>query len=160
MTTNATPRGRTGGGRVRMEGRAARSTTSSSSRNSSGSSGVFHSQVRRVGQEHDERGNKLQRCHLTRPPPFFFLFLFPGTMFFGTCRADLALLCAVLVAVASGRRSSPEQEDVEDKISSARCSSRCLTLHMTQLTAAFRHLQVRVSPRRLHASSQQSWKDV
>ncbi|XP_075872134.1 anosmin-1b isoform X3 [Nelusetta ayraudi] len=56
------------------------------------------------------------------------------------CRATLALLCA-LAAVACGRRSSPEQEDVEDKINSARCSSRCLTLHMTQLTAAFRHLQ-------------------
>uniref|UniRef100_A0A671W394 Anosmin 1b n=1 Tax=Sparus aurata TaxID=8175 RepID=A0A671W394_SPAAU len=56
------------------------------------------------------------------------------------CRAGLVLLCAVL-AVTRGRRSSPEQEDVEEKINSARCTSRCLTLHMTQLTAAFRHLQ-------------------
>ncbi|XP_027145685.1 anosmin-1b [Larimichthys crocea] len=56
------------------------------------------------------------------------------------CRAALVLLCAVL-AVTRARRSSPEQEDVQEKINSARCSSRCLTLHMTQLTAAFRHLQ-------------------
>ncbi|XP_078114697.1 anosmin-1b [Sander vitreus] len=56
------------------------------------------------------------------------------------CRAVLVLLCAVL-AVTSARRSSPEQDDVQEKINSARCTSRCLTLHMTQLTAAFRHLQ-------------------
>ncbi|XP_076617934.1 anosmin-1b isoform X1 [Chaetodon auriga] len=56
------------------------------------------------------------------------------------CRAGLVLLCAVL-AVTRARRSSPEQEDVQEKINSARCTSRCLTLHMTQLTAAFRHLQ-------------------
>lgn len=57
------------------------------------------------------------------------------------CRAGLVLLCAVL-AVTRARRSSPEQEDVQEKINSARCTSRCLTLHMTQLTATFRHLQV------------------
>ncbi|KAM9358138.1 anosmin-1b [Symphorus nematophorus] len=56
------------------------------------------------------------------------------------CRPGLVLLCAVL-AVSLARRSSPEQEDVQEKINSARCTSRCLTLHMTQLTAAFRHLQ-------------------
>nr|XP_046248073.1 anosmin-1b [Scatophagus argus] len=56
------------------------------------------------------------------------------------CRAALLLLCAVLT-VSRARRSSPEQEDVQEKINSARCTSRCLTLHMTQLTAAFRHLQ-------------------
>ncbi|XP_033476734.1 anosmin-1b [Epinephelus lanceolatus] len=56
------------------------------------------------------------------------------------CRAALVLLCAVL-AVTRARRSSPEQEDVQEKINSARCTSRCLTLHMTQLTTAFRHLQ-------------------
>ncbi|XP_035508718.1 anosmin-1b [Morone saxatilis] len=56
------------------------------------------------------------------------------------CRAGLVLLCAAL-AVSRARRSSPEQEDVQEKINSARCTSRCLTLHMTQLTAAFRHLQ-------------------
>ncbi|XP_003978488.2 anosmin-1b [Takifugu rubripes] len=56
------------------------------------------------------------------------------------CRAGVVLLCAAL-AVSLARRSSPEQEDVQEKIHSARCTSRCLTLHMTQLTAAFRHLQ-------------------
>uniref|UniRef100_A0A8C6UTT2 Anosmin 1b n=1 Tax=Neogobius melanostomus TaxID=47308 RepID=A0A8C6UTT2_9GOBI len=52
----------------------------------------------------------------------------------------LLRLCA-LVSVAVARRTSPEHEDVQDKINSARCTSRCLTLHMTQLTAAFRHVQ-------------------
>ncbi|XP_031715513.1 anosmin-1b [Anarrhichthys ocellatus] len=56
------------------------------------------------------------------------------------CRTAFVLLCAVL-AVTRARRSSPEQEDVQEKIGSARCTSRCLTLHMTQLTTAFRHLQ-------------------
>ncbi|XP_029939421.1 anosmin-1b [Salarias fasciatus] len=56
-------------------------------------------------------------------------------------RAGLALLCALLLALTRARRSSPEQEDVQEKMNSARCTSRCLTLHMTQLTAAFRHLQ-------------------
>lgn len=60
------------------------------------------------------------------------------------CRAGLVLLCVAL-ALSVARRSSPEQEDVEEKIHSARCASRCLTLHMTQLTAAFRHLQVQTS---------------
>ncbi|XP_061594734.1 anosmin-1b isoform X2 [Cololabis saira] len=54
-------------------------------------------------------------------------------------RAGVALLCALL-AVARPRRA-PEPEDVQERISSARCSSRCLSLHMTQLTAAFRHIQ-------------------
>ncbi|KAM9762037.1 anosmin-1b [Menidia menidia] len=52
----------------------------------------------------------------------------------------LLLLCALL-ALACARRSSPEPQDVQEKINSARCTSRCLSLHMTQLTAAFRHLQ-------------------
>ncbi|KAM6921873.1 anosmin-1b [Xenentodon cancila] len=55
-------------------------------------------------------------------------------------RAGVVLLCAVL-AVARTRRSFPEPEDVQEKINSARCTSRCLSLHMTQLTAAFRHIQ-------------------
>ncbi|KAM9383711.1 anosmin-1b isoform 2-T2 [Pholidichthys leucotaenia] len=54
--------------------------------------------------------------------------------------AGLALLCSVLAA-SGARRTSPEQEDVREKMLSARCTSRCLTLHMTQLTAAFRHVQ-------------------
>ncbi|KAI3368580.1 hypothetical protein L3Q82_025581 [Scortum barcoo] len=57
-------------------------------------------------------------------------------------RAGLLLLCAaVLAAVSRARRSSPEQEDVEEKVLSARCTSRCLTLHMIQLTAVFRRIQ-------------------
>ncbi len=67
------------------------------------------------------------------------LYFLPGVM--SGCRAGLVLLCAAL-AVTRARRSSPELEDVQEKINSARCTSRCLTLHMTQLTAAFRHLQV------------------
>lgn len=59
-------------------------------------------------------------------------------------RAGSALLCAML-AVTCARRSSPEQEDVQEKMNSARCTSRCLTLHMTQLTAAFRRLQVQTT---------------
>uniref|UniRef100_UPI003AAA2826 anosmin-1b isoform X1 n=1 Tax=Centroberyx gerrardi TaxID=166262 RepID=UPI003AAA2826 len=55
-------------------------------------------------------------------------------------RAGVLLLCSVL-AVTCARRTSPDQEDVQEKFNSARCTSRCLTLHMTQLTAAFRHLQ-------------------
>ncbi|MED6261189.1 hypothetical protein ATANTOWER_002092 [Ataeniobius toweri] len=55
-------------------------------------------------------------------------------------RAVLVLLCLVLT-MARARRSSPEPEDVQEKINSARCTSRCLSLHMTQLTAAFRHIQ-------------------
>ncbi|XP_041646476.1 anosmin-1b [Cheilinus undulatus] len=57
------------------------------------------------------------------------------------CRTGLLLLFVVIFAAARARRSSPEQEDVQEKMNSARCTSRCLTLHMTQLTAAFRHLQ-------------------
>ncbi|XP_034035483.1 anosmin-1b isoform X2 [Thalassophryne amazonica] len=53
----------------------------------------------------------------------------------------LLLCAAALLSVSRARRSSAEQEDAEEKIRSARCTSRCLTLHMTQLTAAFRHLQ-------------------
>ncbi|KAJ0032739.1 hypothetical protein NQD34_002820 [Periophthalmus magnuspinnatus] len=52
----------------------------------------------------------------------------------------LVHLCA-LVTLTVARRTSPEHEDVQDKINSARCTSRCLTLHMTQLTVAFRHVQ-------------------
>ncbi|XP_061681802.1 anosmin-1b [Syngnathoides biaculeatus] len=54
--------------------------------------------------------------------------------------AVLVVLCVVL-AVTRGRRSSVEQEDEEEKMNSARCTSRCLTLHMTQITAAFGHIQ-------------------
>ncbi|XP_055364200.1 anosmin-1b isoform X2 [Betta splendens] len=61
----------------------------------------------------------------------------PGVM---SARFGLVLACALL-SLGRARRSSPEQEDVEGRVSGARCASRCLTLHMTQLTAAFRRLQ-------------------
>ncbi|RXM28237.1 Anosmin-1 [Acipenser ruthenus] len=41
----------------------------------------------------------------------------------------------------AARRSAAEDGGVLEKISSARCSSRCLTLHITQLSASFRNLQ-------------------
>lgn len=85
------------------------------------------------------RGRKVNRLASF---PVLLTFL-PGVM--SGRRVTLVLLCAVL-AVARARRSSPELEDVQEKINSARCTSRCLTLHMTQLTAAFRHLQVPYPP--------------
>ncbi|XP_067370311.1 anosmin-1b isoform X2 [Channa argus] len=66
------------------------------------------------------------------------LLFVPGVMSVG--RDVLVLLCAVLAATRA-RRSSSEQEDVQEKINIARCTSRCLTLHMTQLNVAFRQLQ-------------------
>ncbi|RVE73526.1 hypothetical protein OJAV_G00032240 [Oryzias javanicus] len=55
-------------------------------------------------------------------------------------RVGSVLLCAVL-AVSRARRSPTEPDDVQEQINSARCTSRCLSLHMTQITAAFRHIQ-------------------
>lgn len=141
MKTIITPRGRTctGGGSVREEGRAAplsaRAQTGAALR-------CFHSQLKgsreRDVDEPDTGKRSLPFNFCVRL--FRFLVCFPpGVM--SVCPAGLVLLCAVL-AVTGARRSSPEQEDVQEKINSARCSSRCLTLHMTQLTAAFRHLQV------------------
>lgn len=53
----------------------------------------------------------------------------------------LLLCCVVKLSVA--RRSGAEDGETVEKINSARCTSRCLTLHITQLTSAFRRLQVR-----------------
>ncbi|KAJ8418907.1 hypothetical protein AAFF_G00004060 [Aldrovandia affinis] len=39
------------------------------------------------------------------------------------------------------RRAGAEDGENSGKINSARCTSRCLNLHMTQLTASFKHLQ-------------------
>ncbi|XP_059924049.1 LOW QUALITY PROTEIN: anosmin-1-like [Gadus macrocephalus] len=58
-----------------------------------------------------------------------------------SCTVVFTLLCSAVLSGSSARRSSPDQEDVQGKIDSARCTSRCLTLHMTQLTAAFKHIQ-------------------
>ncbi|TSK53628.1 Anosmin-1 [Bagarius yarrelli] len=51
----------------------------------------------------------------------------------------LLLCCVVKLCVA--RRSGAEDGETVEKINSARCTSRCLTLHITQLTSAFRRLQ-------------------
>lgn len=48
-----------------------------------------------------------------------------------------------LIGFAIGRRAGAEDGDILEKTNSARCTSRCLTLHMTQLTASFKHLQVK-----------------
>lgn len=131
---------RTGGGSVREEGRAAplraRAQTAAALR-------CFEPQKKKKSAA---RARALTRRRKRRqlfcvcidfpssvPPPSL------GTM--SACRAGLVLLCAVL-AVTRARRSSPEQEDAQEKMNSARCTSRCLTLHMTQLTATFRHIQV------------------
>ncbi|XP_076134932.1 anosmin-1b [Alosa pseudoharengus] len=46
-----------------------------------------------------------------------------------------------LIGFGIGRRAGAEDGDILEKTNSARCTSRCLTLHMTQLTASFKHLQ-------------------
>ncbi|XP_028650398.1 anosmin-1b isoform X1 [Erpetoichthys calabaricus] len=58
------------------------------------------------------------------------------------CRSVLTvwLSCGILGA-SLARRTPVEESGVAEKIGSARCASRCLTLHITQLTAAFKSLQ-------------------
>lgn len=121
--------GRNCGGSVREEGRVnpVRAVLARSS-------GVFIPNFGRVA--------RAARCRETPLCAFSHSLLFTAhSDVMRVRRAGLLLLCAAL-AVSVARRSSPEQEDVQEKMSSARCTSRCLTLHMTQLTAAFRHLQV------------------
>uniref|UniRef100_A0A8C2G1R6 Anosmin 1b n=1 Tax=Cyprinus carpio TaxID=7962 RepID=A0A8C2G1R6_CYPCA len=48
------------------------------------------------------------------------------------------LLCCVFEASVARRT---EEAETLEKIESARCVSRCLTLHITQITALFKHLQ-------------------
>ncbi|KAK7127243.1 hypothetical protein R3I94_018432 [Phoxinus phoxinus] len=48
------------------------------------------------------------------------------------------LLCCVFEASVARRA---EEAETLEKIESARCVSRCLTLHITQITASFKHLQ-------------------
>ncbi|XP_066503901.1 anosmin-1b isoform X1 [Hoplias malabaricus] len=52
----------------------------------------------------------------------------------------LLLLCGLL-ALSACRRSGAEDGERAEKVNSARCTSRCLTLHITQLTHTFPHLQ-------------------
>lgn len=49
------------------------------------------------------------------------------------------LLCCVFEASVARRT---EEAETLEKTESARCVSRCLTLHITQITASFKHLQV------------------
>ncbi|XP_046882826.1 anosmin-1b isoform X1 [Hypomesus transpacificus] len=51
------------------------------------------------------------------------------------------VLMGCVIAQTSARRMDAEHGEVLEKINSARCTSRCLTLHVTQLTASFKHLQ-------------------
>uniref|UniRef100_A0A3B3SP29 Anosmin 1b n=1 Tax=Paramormyrops kingsleyae TaxID=1676925 RepID=A0A3B3SP29_9TELE len=52
----------------------------------------------------------------------------------------VCMWCAIGSAVA--RKAGAESGEILDKINSARCTSRCLTLHITQLAASFRNVQV------------------
>jgi len=127
-----------GGGSVREEGRAA----SLIARAQTGAAlTCFHSELKGSQEQCvDEPETRKKGLPFNLRVPLFCLLVLPhGVM--SVCRAALVLLCSVL-AVTLARRSSPEQEDVQEKINSARCTSRCLSLHMTQLTVAFRHLQV------------------
>ncbi|XP_023699321.1 anosmin-1-like [Paramormyrops kingsleyae] len=51
----------------------------------------------------------------------------------------VCMWCAIGSAVA--RKAGAESGEILDKINSARCTSRCLTLHITQLAASFRNVQ-------------------
>ncbi|XP_036410651.1 anosmin-1-like isoform X2 [Megalops cyprinoides] len=56
-------------------------------------------------------------------------------------RVALVFLWHLLGCTVAGRADAEDAAELLEKISSARCTSRCLALHMTQLTASFRHLQ-------------------
>ncbi|KAG7456916.1 hypothetical protein MATL_G00240940 [Megalops atlanticus] len=56
-------------------------------------------------------------------------------------RVALVFLWHLLGCTVAGRAGAEDAAELLEKISSARCTSRCLALHMTQLTASFRHLQ-------------------
>ncbi|KAL6469124.1 hypothetical protein MHYP_G00226480, partial [Metynnis hypsauchen] len=73
-------------------------------------------------------------CHLGKSIPRV-----ENRNMFGSRLVSVLLLCLSDLAVS--RRSGAEDGDTVGKIHSARCTSRCLTLHITQLTATFQHLQ-------------------
>ncbi|XP_026852176.2 anosmin-1b isoform X3 [Electrophorus electricus] len=52
-----------------------------------------------------------------------------------------SLLLWALLRLTVARRTGAEDAEILEKISSARCTSRCLTLHITQLAATFKRLQ-------------------
>uniref|UniRef100_A0A8C9RP31 Anosmin 1b n=1 Tax=Scleropages formosus TaxID=113540 RepID=A0A8C9RP31_SCLFO len=56
-------------------------------------------------------------------------------------RVSLLVACCLL-GCGAARRSGREDAATLERIAGARCASRCLALHMTQLSARFTHLQV------------------
>ncbi|XP_062868926.1 anosmin-1b isoform X2 [Trichomycterus rosablanca] len=57
------------------------------------------------------------------------------------CRSLLLILLLCVLKLSVSRRSATEDAESVEKVNSARCTSRCLTLHITQLTAAFKRVQ-------------------
>ena len=104
---------------------------------------VIHSQLRlqegRLKQSRKTRSRLSFSLDLVRSFHCICLIFF---RVMSSCTVVFTLLCSAVLSGSSARRSSPDLEDVQGKIDSARCTSRCLTLHMTQLTAAFKHIQV------------------
>ncbi|KAL4608196.1 anosmin-1-like isoform X2 [Arapaima gigas] len=58
-------------------------------------------------------------------------------------RVALLLACC-LYGCGVARRTGREDADTSARVDGARCASRCLALHMTQLSARFAHLQVKL----------------
>lgn len=52
------------------------------------------------------------------------------------------LIYTVMIVAAGKRVEKKDGGDTDKKIILARCTSRCLTLHITQLSATFSNLQV------------------
>lgn len=100
-----------------------RARTAAHSSSASNSGGIFYDD--KIKAARDIR----RTCDIERRTMFV-----PGLF-------PILLCCVVKLSVA--RRSGAEDGETVEKINSARCTSRCLTLHITQLTSAFRRLQVR-----------------
>ncbi|MBN3321940.1 KALM protein, partial [Atractosteus spatula] len=57
------------------------------------------------------------------------------------CRVTLFFFGGCVLGGCLARRAGAEDGEAPDGVHSARCTSRCLTLHITQLAASFRNLQ-------------------
>ncbi|XP_069053721.1 anosmin-1b isoform X1 [Lepisosteus oculatus] len=57
------------------------------------------------------------------------------------CRVTLLFFGGCVLGGSLARRAGAEDGEAPDGVHSARCTSRCLTLHITQLAASFRSLQ-------------------
>ncbi|KAM5164973.1 anosmin-1-like [Mantella aurantiaca] len=64
-----------------------------------------------------------------------------AVIFFHGILGVLLVYSIVVVAALARRVNKKDDGDTEKKITLARCTSRCLTLHITQLSANFRSLQ-------------------